>query len=297
MGLREKLILIIIIPVIIGIGVPLFIPSRYIREAVTIGGLATILSIIVILDISLNKYFITPIKDLHAASKSITTGDFNINLPIKGRDEVGELEKTFMVMAASIRLKTAELMKAEIETILCLAQAIEAKDFYIKGHGERTANQAVQIAERLGLSEKEKDAIRYAAILHDIGKIGIKGSILNKTCELTPEEYEEIKTHPIRAVEILNPIRFLEPVIPLVLYHHERWDGKGYPVGLSGESIPIGARIICLLDSFDAMTSDRPYRKAMSLDDAIATVKRLAGSQFDPKIAAVFLEIIEKEKA
>jgi HD-GYP domain-containing protein (c-di-GMP phosphodiesterase class II) len=151
------------------------------------------------------------------------------------------------------------------------------------------------IAEKLELPEEECKSLRYAAFLHDVGKIGIHESILAKEGRLTEEEYRMMQTHPSMGAEIIKGVEFLKPVVPLVYHHQERYDGKGYPGGLSGEAIPLGARIVAVLDTFDAMTSDRPYRKAMGLDQAMIELRRCAGTQFDPRVVDAFICVLEAQ--
>jgi len=151
----------------------------------------------------------------------------------------------------------------------------------------------VLIAQKLELSEEEKELLKYAAMLHDIGKIGVRGIILNNPNGLTGEEYDEIKKHPLVGESIIQPIELLQPIRTLIRHHHEWYNGKGYPDGLSGENIPLGARIIAIADAYDAMKSDRPYRKALTEETAIRELKRGSGTQFDPKIVEVFLEILK----
>lgn len=193
----------------------------------------------------------------------------------------------------SIALENARLFEriraANLETMMALAQALETKDAYTRGHSERMVQRAEAVAERLGLPEVETELLRYSAILHDIGKIGIPDNILNKPDKLTDEEYRLIKEHPIKGAEIVKQVKALEPVASIILQHHERWDGKGYPQGLKGEAIPIEARIVSVLDAFDAMTSDRPYRKALPIERVIGELKRCSGTQFDPKVVDAFL--------
>ncbi|HAG49856.1 MAG TPA: hypothetical protein DHU69_01375 [Deltaproteobacteria bacterium] len=186
-----------------------------------------------------------------------------------------------------------ELEKTNLETIMALAQALETRDAYTRGHTERTARLALAIAERLELPEKTKERLKYAAILHDIGKIGIPDNILNKPGKLTDEEYTFIKQHSIRGAEIVKQVDALKLVATIILHHHERWDGSGYPDGLKGEKIPIEARIVSVLDAFDAMTSDRPYRRALTVEVAIAELKRCSGTQFDPKVIDAFMAEIQ----
>jgi len=182
------------------------------------------------------------------------------------------------------------------EAILAFAKTIELKDHYTGEHVELTGHFATLIANKLGLERDEVELIRQASILHDLGKIGISEKILLKKSKLTDKEFEEIKKHPQIGADILRPIHFLQGLIPIIFYHHARWDGKGYPKGIRGEDIPIGARIIALADVYQALTSDRPYRKAYSKVKAARIIKSGAGTQFDPKITEIFLSILQEEK-
>jgi putative nucleotidyltransferase with HDIG domain len=171
--------------------------------------------------------------------------------------------------------------------------ALEAKDEYTRGHSERVAFWSLLIADLLGLSPKDKEQIHRGALLHDIGKIGLRIDLLARAGKLTSEEWEEVKIHPVVGKKILEPIEFLSPVMPIILYHHERWDGKGYPFGLSGTEIPLFARIVAIADAFEVMITDRPYRPALSLSEAKQELRRCAGKQFDPDIVSSFLNYLE----
>lgn len=173
------------------------------------------------------------------------------------------------------------------QTIEGLAKAIDKMDQYTAGHSDRVATYAVVLAEELGLCAADIEIVRQSALMHDIGKIGCVLN-LNKPGKLTVDEYEAFKKHPGYGKDILEPIKFLQPLIPGVHLHHERWDGRGYPLGLASERIPIIARIISIADTYDAMTSDRSYRRALPHSVALAEIKRCAGSQFDPAAAADF---------
>ncbi|MDD5729902.1 MAG: diguanylate cyclase [Candidatus Omnitrophica bacterium] len=190
---------------------------------------------------------------------------------------------------------TKEANQSLIEAVLAFAKTIELKDHYTGDHVEKTVHYAMEIAKGLNLSKEEAERIKQAAILHDLGKIGISEKILLKKGKLSTKEYDEIKKHPRIGVDIIRPIQFLHGLIPLILYHHERWDGRGYPNGLSGDDIPLGARIIALADVYQALTSDRPYRKAFTKEEAIKIILEGSGTQFDPEIVTVFLKILEKE--
>jgi len=182
-----------------------------------------------------------------------------------------------------------------IESIFAFAKTIELKDQCTGEHVENTVRYATDLAKELGLPRSEIELVRQAAMLHDLGKIGISEEILRKRAKLTKREFDEIKKHPQIGVDIIRPIQFLHSIIPLMLYHHERWDGKGYPYGLKGEEIPMGARIVAIADVYQALTSDRPYRKAYNKSKAINIIKENAGSQFDPDIAGAFLKILKKK--
>ncbi len=181
-----------------------------------------------------------------------------------------------------------------VEAIFAFAKTIELKDQYTGEHVEKTVYFATEVARSLDLSTSDVEKIRQAAMLHDLGKIGISERILRKRSFLTKKEYSLIRMHPQIAVDILRPIQILHEIIPLIYYHHERWDGSGYPTGLAGNSIPIGARIIALADVYQALISDRPYRKRMCHEDALKVIRDGAGKQFDPMIVDKFLKILPK---
>ena len=179
------------------------------------------------------------------------------------------------------------------QTIEGLAQAIDKMDRYTAGHSSRVAMYAVYLAQRLGLGAHEQEIVRQSALMHDIGKIGCVLN-LNKPGKLTNDEYEVFKKHPVYGRDILDPIKFLHPLIPGVHLHHERWDGRGYPLGLKGEGVPLMARIIAVADTYDAMTSDRAYRGALPHEVAVAEIERCSGSQFDPDVAHTFTKWLEE---
>ncbi|MBL7032478.1 MAG: GAF domain-containing protein [Nitrospira sp.] len=181
-----------------------------------------------------------------------------------------------------------------VSTITSLAHTIDAKSPWTKGHSERVTGFAVEIAMEMGLNEKDIKHVKLCGILHDIGKIGTYDIVLDKPGKLTEEEFALVKKHPEKGAEIIAPIKQLREVLPGILHHHERYDGKGYPYGIKGNDIPLCASILSVADSFDSMTSDRPYRKSPGIDYAIAELKRCSGSQFDPQIVEVFLKVLKK---
>lgn len=187
-----------------------------------------------------------------------------------------------------------ELKESYLETLTALANAVEARDIYTRGHTERVCYMAQSLCEEMGWNEEQLWEAKMGGILHDIGKIGVPDAILNKAQALTDDEFEIMKQHTICGAKILEDISFSAPAIPYVLYHHERFDGKGYPYGLRSSQIPIQGRLMAVVDTFDAMTSDRPYRKAKSFNMALKEIKECAGTQFDPEIAHLFLRVWEK---
>jgi putative two-component system response regulator len=176
--------------------------------------------------------------------------------------------------------------------IFMLAQAVEAKDAYTEGHLRRLRAFGQQLALACGLSPSEVQAVRYGGILHDIGKIGVDEAIIRKPGPLTPEEAAQMRRHPEIGAQIISQMRFAREVAPIISAHHEYWDGSGYPRGLRGEEIPIGARIITIVDAYDAMTTDRPYRLALSQEEALRRLREARGTQFDPEVLDVFLGLI-----
>ena len=183
------------------------------------------------------------------------------------------------------------------DVVAALAAALAAKDPTTAGHTERCSWYALKVAEELGLPEEETSVVRLASLLHDIGKLAIPDEVLFKPDPLNEEEWERMKRHPIAALHVLSHIRSLTDATPAILHHHEHFNGSGYPDGLTGEEIPIASRILLVTDAFDAMTTDRPYRKAMPVEEAIAELRRNSGSQFDPAVVEAFLTMLAREGA
>jgi response regulator RpfG family c-di-GMP phosphodiesterase len=187
----------------------------------------------------------------------------------------------------------AELEESYESTLEAMITALDFRDNETHGHSRRVVEYAVLVAQAMGVGEPDLSWIRRGAILHDVGKIGVSDAILRKPGKLDAAEWEEMKRHPEMGYRMLKHIKFLKPALDIVHCHQERWDGSGYPLGLKGEQIPLGARIFAAVDTFDAMTSDRPYRAAMSIEAARDEIRRFSGIQFDPKIASAFLSIEE----
>ncbi len=196
------------------------------------------------------------------------------------------------VVTAKEKIKDSylQLKKTYFELIESLTKAVDAKDSYTAGHSTRVSLYSRVIGKSLGLSKKELTRLKVAALFHDIGKIGIPDSVLLKEGRLTDEEFATIKTHTVTGSKILSPVTLLSDIVPGVKHHHEKFDGSGYPDGLSGEDIPLDARILAIADSFDAMTSDRSYRRKMSYEAALSELEKCSGSQFDPKLARLFVD-------
>ena len=196
---------------------------------------------------------------------------------------------------SQLRLKrlTDQLEHTE-NVIFMLAQAVEAKDAYTEGHLRRLRAYGEQLARACGLSPAEVAAVRYGGILHDIGKIGVDEAIIRKPGPLTAEEAAQMRRHPEIGAQIVSQMRFARDVAPIINGHHEYWDGSGYPQGLSGEAIPIGARIITIVDAYDAMMTDRPYRAALGEVEALRQLHQGRGSQFDPELLDLFVNLVEK---
>jgi putative nucleotidyltransferase with HDIG domain len=189
----------------------------------------------------------------------------------------------------------AELQQSFLQTIAALAAAVDAKDRYTGGHSQRTTKLAATIAEELGLSEEDIELTRYASLLHDVGKIGISERILSKPGPLDEKEWSQIHRHPALGADIVERAASLQKLGPIILYHHERYDGQGYPAGLSGEDIPLKARILAVADAYEAMTSERTYRPAMTVEQALATLRDGADKQWDGEVVEVLIRIIREQ--
>ena len=175
------------------------------------------------------------------------------------------------------------------------SKALEYRNEETKGHTDRVVNLMMKSAKGLGIEESQLEHVRRGALLHDIGKMAIPDMILNKPHSLTKEEQQIMQKHPVYACEMLKEIEFLQPALTIPYCHHEHWDGSGYPRGLKGENIPLEARIFALVDAWDAITTDRPYRKAMNLEEAVQTIRNEIGTHFDPGIAEKFLKVVMNE--
>ena len=240
-----------------------------------------------------------PLKDLKALSVQgyCEKDDKLEQLPLFVEAAVNSIDQMKIIknMNEELSKSKEQLEKAYLESIETLRYTVEAKDRYTHGHSDRVSAYSVLIGQKLGLSQKDIQTLKIGGLFHDIGKIGISDSILLKNGKLTDKEYSEIKNHPIIGRNILSNAAIFEEIIPIVLYHHERYDGKGYPYGLSDQSIPFLARIISVADAFDAMTSRRSYRGELDLEYVKNEIRSKSGTQFDPIIATTFLDILNNE--
>jgi HD-GYP domain-containing protein (c-di-GMP phosphodiesterase class II) len=242
-----------------------------------------------------------PIGQLAERTREIAAGNYAQRLELKTRNEIGELAENFNSMSGAIEHAIEQLKKAAhennllfINSVRMLAAAIDAKDPYTRGHSERVARYSIGIGKNLGLSEKEMRNLRISALLHDVGKIGIDDRILRKPGALSEDEFEVMKGHPAKGAAIMSGVAQLIDIIPGMKYHHEKWSGGGYPDGLVGEQIPVQARIVSIADTLDAMTTNRPYQKAMDLGYVVEKIKSFAGTRFDPHVVDAFVTAVRR---
>jgi HD-GYP domain-containing protein (c-di-GMP phosphodiesterase class II) len=229
-----------------------------------------------------------PIQDLVRGVRRLAGGEYATRVDVEVNNEVGELADAFNTMGSEIEKSVKEILRQAtvnkqlfMGSIRMLANAIDEKDPYTRGHSERVAFYSARIATYLGMSEEEVANVHLSGIIHDVGKIGIEDKILRKPAALTEDEYEIMKQHPRKGEHILEAVPLLKEMAGAGLMHHENWDGSGYPDGLKGEQIPLLGRIVCVADAFDAMTTDRPYSKAMTPETALGRLRFLAGKKFD----------------
>jgi HD-GYP domain-containing protein (c-di-GMP phosphodiesterase class II) len=230
-----------------------------------------------------------PISALVQSMRTVASGDLQHRVPVQSRDEIGFLAKTFNEMTASLETKSAALEDHAFAAIEALAKAIDARDPMTFGHSERVAAISLEIADAMFMPDKEREALRRSALLHDLGKIGVEDKVLRKPGPLNHLEADEMREHSQIGYDVLKDLPFLKTSLPGVLYHHERWDGAGYPVGLRGTAIPLQVRILSLADVLDAMCSDRPYRPGLSFEAASASILNASGLQFDPDVVSAFI--------
>lgn len=235
----------------------------------------------------------------HSSSEDIQRGrelgvEDYLTKPIQPDDLVRIISARLYRTAA---VEVAQVGQAYLDTVKVLANAIESRDRYTRGHVERVTTYSLWVAEALNWSQQHIRMLEFGARLHDIGKIAIPGTVLNKPGRLTDEEWEMMKKHPIAGAKMLQGIQHLRGTLPYVLYHHEKWDGTGYPKGLQEKEIPIQARILALADVYDALTTSRPYHQAKTHQEVVSIIQAESGKHFDPKLALIFIEIINQKRA
>jgi len=235
------------------------------------------------------------IKILMEGTRKLSAGDLEYRVQVRGHDEITELSASFNQMAASLSESRKKLADYFFRMVQSLVRMLEAKDKYTQGHSERVGVYAHRTALKMGYPKEQADLLKLAGELHDIGKLAVHEQILTKSTKLTEEEWELIRQHPIIGAEALKPVCFDEIIMSAVYSHHERYDGGGYPQKIKGEQISIFAQIISVVDAYDAMTTDRPYRKALDKQVAIDEMKTHSGTQFNPIVVEAFIRILEEK--
>jgi HD-GYP domain-containing protein (c-di-GMP phosphodiesterase class II) len=265
--------------------------------------LLAILAILISIAVSIlaARRITNPLEVLTESSRAIARGDFSQRVHLRSRTEIGELAETFNVMSEELEQFVQDLKRAAAEnralfmgSIQMLAGAVDEKDPYTRGHSDRVTRYSLMIAREMGLDDDFIGILRISAQLHDVGKIGIEDRILKKPGALTPEEFEIMKTHTTKGANILRPVEQLKEMLPGIELHHESLDGRGYPYGLRDEQIPLLARVIAVADTFDALTTNRPYQQAHDAMDALRIIHNLAGKRLDPKAVAALTAVYER---
>jgi HD-GYP domain-containing protein (c-di-GMP phosphodiesterase class II) len=243
----------------------------------------------------------SPLQVLAQSSQAIARGDFSQRVHLKTRTEIGELATTFNTMSDELEQFVEDLKRAAEEnkalfmgSIQMLAGAVDEKDPYTRGHSDRVTRYSLMIATEMGVDPGFLEILRISAQLHDVGKIGIEDRILKKPGALTPEEFEIMKTHTTKGANILRPVTQLREMLPGIELHHEALNGRGYPYGLKGDEIPLLARVIAVADTFDALTTNRPYQKAYDPVEALRIIQNLSGQRLDPKAIAALLAVFQR---
>jgi putative nucleotidyltransferase with HDIG domain len=252
----------------------------------------TALLLVIVIGFFVSNHISQPILRLEQAASKVADGDLSVQVKPTAKDEVALLTQRFNAMVSSLHRSKMDLVTAYDTTLEGWAKVLELRNMEIEGHSQRVTDLALKLARAMGIDGDDLEHIRRGALLHDIGKMAISDHILLKVGSLTDEEWEIMHQHPIYAVELLHDIPFLHPALDIPRYHHEKWDGSGYPYGLKGEEIPLAARIFAVVDVWDALHSDRPYRPAIPVEEAWKIIQQESGTRFDPRIVEAFLEVL-----
>jgi HD-GYP domain-containing protein (c-di-GMP phosphodiesterase class II) len=276
---------------------------RGIIEMQRTGRLLALLAVLLSIGVSIfaARRITNPLQVLTQSSRALARGDFSQRVHLLSRTEIGELAHTFNTMSDELERFVADLKRAAEEnrelfmgSIQMLAGAVDEKDPYTRGHSDRVTRYSLLVAKEMGLSPEFMETLRISAQLHDVGKIGIEDHILKKPGALTEEEFEVMKTHTTKGANILRPVTQLAEMLPGIELHHEALDGRGYPYGLQGDQVPMLARVIAVADTFDALTTNRPYQNAHTPDQALQIIKNLAGKRLDPQAVEALLAVYER---
>lgn len=282
---------------IMGVAQPtsFLVQTSQITQANAIALITLVLFLVIIVGFFIASRITQPIMELKEAAQQVAEGNLSVRVNVDSRDEIGVLAGSFNELLESVNQSKRELTEAYDKTIEGWALALDLRDETMQGHSKRVSELAVRLAKLMGLEGEDLEQLRRGALLHDVGKIAIPDSILLKEDKLTAAERRKINLHPIYGKEFMEHIEFLEPALDIPYSHHEKWDGSGYPRKLKRRKIPLAARIFSVVDVWDAITSDRPYRKAMGFEEAIEVIRKGSGKNFDPEIVRVFLGLLEEE--
>lgn len=250
--------------------------------------------LIILVGINLANAITRPLLQLVQASIKVSEGDLNVQVNARTNDEISILTESFNRMVSNLNQSQQDLIKAYDNTLEGWAKALELRDKETEGHSERVTDLTLKLARELGLQAEALIDIRRGALLHDIGKMGIPDAILHKNGPLDPQERKIIEQHPQYAYNMLKHIDYLQAALEIPYCHHEKWDGTGYPRGLQGDAIPLSARIFCIVDVYDALTSHRPYRRALPVEEVVTYLREQSGTHFDPEIVEAFLRLLRQ---
>ncbi len=300
MKLTRQLFLALLVPALLPISVVVVAATTGDLRIVAGAALAST-ALAIALAALLSRRITAPVGRVVQAALEVARGKLGARAEFEAKNEMGDLVHTFNFMSQALAAAQTEnealyrsLETGYVETIVALANSIDSKDAYTRGHSQRVAEVSRLVGVELGLTQRELELLLYGGILHDIGKLGIAEAILTKQARLTDAEMSVMRAHPSIGAEIVGHVSFLQPVLAAIRSHHERWDGAGYPDGLMGEQIPLVARIVNAADTWDACTTTRPYQAALTTDEALAVLRKLAGAQLDPKVAAALERVVQR---